>query len=297
MRKKLIAVCLSVALVAAALAGSAESIPAASQASANVFATFTQSGEQTAGVTYTVHDLYFDGYSLMLTITQSLNEPGYGVYSDVLGDDDIADITWEIRQAGDLPLGSYCEIELYDDDGKAINSPMAGEETRAGVSSSRTYCYRFLPDDAQETVRIQVCYGIMEKPGALTGEMGSIDLTASVQERAKTQTVQMMDNAGKPAYVDEVFIAQTEGIAGIYLFYTRNVAGACICPVAFVNGADEELSATPYSDDTGDPLHNRGFTYHAIRATKPLETLRVLDLHSDQQYLIDLTSGAVRKAE
>lgn len=256
---------------------------------ANVFATFAQEGENTPGITYTVQDLYFDGYLLRFTLTQAPNGPGYTVYNDVLSNGEITGEMLAIRNSGSVPLGSYCELTALGTDGQEVGSTLISEGSQVGNAAMRTYSFCFQPGAAPQPLRVVISYGVMETPGQVLGGMQTQTLTIPVQTPAVIRSVRVHRDAGEPLSLEEVFIAETDQVAGIYAFYPLDAKYASNCPLRFVEPADSDL-AVGGSDGERYP-QTRGYLYHAIVKTGALDTIAIEDLRLNQTFQIDLAQG------
>ena len=289
---KPLAVCLAVLLAVlplGSLAETAKGNATVSPAHANVFATFAQKGENTPGITYTVQDLYYDGYLLQFSITQAPNGPGYTVYNDVLNDGEITEEMLAIRNSGSTPLGSYCELTAMSADGHEVGSTLVSNGSQVGNAAVRTYGFCFQPGAEQPQARVVVSYGVMETPGQVLGGIQIQTLTIPVQTPAVTRSVPVRRTDGEPLSLEEVFIAETDQVAGIYAFYPLDPKYPNNCPLRFVEPADTEL-AVGGSDGERQP-QTRGYLYHAIAKTGTLDTIPIEDLRLNRTFQIDLTQG------
>lgn len=84
-------------------------------AEANDKPAFSQSGTQGVSMTWTIENLYFDGRLLALDVLVSPSDARYSACIDVLGD--YADFTEadDARAEGFIPLGFYCEADIWAD--------------------------------------------------------------------------------------------------------------------------------------------------------------------------------------
>ena len=84
-------------------------------AKANDKPAFSQSGTQGVSMTWTIENLYFDGRLLALDVLASPSDARYSACNDVLGD--YADFTEadDARAEGFVPLGFYCEADIWAD--------------------------------------------------------------------------------------------------------------------------------------------------------------------------------------
>ncbi len=295
---KMLAVCLAILLAILPLCSLAEGATGSTSAvpdATNVFATFTQKGEKTPGITYTVQDLYFDGYLLQFSISQAPNGPGYTVYNDVLNDGEITEEMLAIRNSGSTPLGSYCELTAIGADGQEVGSTLVSNGSQVGNAAVRTYGFCFQPGAEQPQARVVVSYGVMETPGQVLGGIQTQSLTVPVQTPVVTRSVLVHRTDGEPLSLEEVFIAETEQVAGIYAFYPLNPKYPNNCPLRFADTADAEL-AVGGSDGERQP-QTRGYLYHAIVKTGALDTIAIEDLRLNRIFQIDLANGTATEVQ
>lgn len=295
---KMLAVCLAVLLAFLPLYSLAEGTAGGTGAApdaANIFAAFTQKGENTPGITYTVQDLYYDGYLLQFSISQAPNGPGYTVYNDVLNDGEMTEEILAIRNAGSIPLGSYCELTALGPDGQEVGSTLISNGSQVGNTAVRTYGFCFQPGAEQPQVRVVVSYGVMETPGQVLGGIQTQSLTIPVQTPAVTRSIRVHRTEGKPLRLEEVFIAETDQVAGIYAFYPLDPKYPNNCPLRFTDTADAEL-AVGESGGERQP-QTRGYLYHAIAKTGALDTIAIEDLLLNQTFQIDLTNGTATEVQ
>jgi hypothetical protein len=144
------------------------------------YVSVSQSGEKTAGVTFTVHDVYYDGHLLMYSVTTAPNEKGYTAYNDVLSDDQSSTRADIAAKTGSIPLGAYCEGIVYTEDGKEVGIDVGKFEFDTGRNEGSTYVrdfgFSFLPDEAPNELRVILTLGVMETPGQVIGDMELLEL-------------------------------------------------------------------------------------------------------------------------
>lgn len=177
--------CLSVLQLENGLADALTSVPTYPESIISSMSV-SQYGDKTKGITYTVHDIYYDGMLLMLSITQSPNEDEYVVYNSPLSSFETSSEVDEIKATGAKPLGCYCEANVYGADGEEINGGEEGNGWRDGSAYVRTFEYHFSPDEIQDELRVKISHGVMETYGQVVGEMASFEFTLTLQKPRDT---------------------------------------------------------------------------------------------------------------
>ena len=249
-----------------------------------------KTGIETSGITFTADDVYFDGYLLIVPITMTPNDPGVTVYEDVLGDYEIE----EALQDGSKALGAYCDVALYDADGQRVGSPMQGSGEPIGSAYKMTFIFHFLPNNIPEELHVKVICGVMETPGQTVDDLEALDFIVTSQQEVHTQSIKLTENEDTQPYVDEVFIAQAENVANLYVFFTGGMEEPYWGPIAFAD-TESEIPDTPYVgyDEKRDMM----YIYHAIQTTDLPATLRIDGVRWYREYLISLENGTVTKTK
>ena len=252
----------------------------------SIWMTVTGRGEKTAGVTLSVQDVYYDGYQLLLSVAMEPNEEGYYIYNDVLGDYEVTE-----DRDGLKPLGVYCESYARETGEERWNDPPRGAGHADGAGYVRTDSYRFLPGDMHGDIEVSIVYGVMETPGhPVGGEMAmeTMRIDVPLVERAETTSVKVVDEESLLPGVEEVFVAQTDEVAGVYIFSRGDHS----------IGFETEDDLGSVSSDARPLEDERSYIYQAMRKNGPLETVRVIDYsNKGQVFEIDLRDGTVRRAE
>jgi hypothetical protein len=80
-------------------------------------------GARTSGITYIVHDAYFDGLQLQVSVTQVANDPGAQVYEEDVYELDTKQNVFVLGKNLDFEngqVGSYCYVTAYGEDKKEV---------------------------------------------------------------------------------------------------------------------------------------------------------------------------------
>ena len=125
---------------------------------------FSQSGTQGVSMTWTIENLYFDGRLLALDVLVSPSDARYSACNDVLGD--YADFTEadDARAEGFVPLGFYCEADIWADSVPETGSVLGSGE-RKGSEAMRRFRWMLTSEEAAQVRSIHLDCGIMETPG------------------------------------------------------------------------------------------------------------------------------------
>lgn len=256
-------------------------------------------GVRTSGITYIVHDVYFDGLQLKVSVTQVANDPGAHVYEEdvyeldpkqnvfVLG----KNLDFENRQ-----VGSYCYTAAYGGDKKEIMG-FGGESGPYGNSLVQTDSFYFLPHEIRDTVHVVVTCGVVETVVRNDEDLKleRIELDILSQKKAEAKTVKILQNEGILP-IEEVFVAQTDEFASVFIYFAGDGTDRSVPPFSFLRDGLEEVSEDSRYDY--DTTRGMSYDFHLLHTTEPLESIRVKSrITPNMEYIIDLQSGIITKAE
>lgn len=304
MKKRFLAVllcCMLALLPVCALASEAlPALPGNYPMPENTLKVMSLPGERTSGITYIVHDVYFDGLQLRVSVTQVANDPGVAVYEEDVYELDPEQNVFVLGKNLDFEkkqLGSYCYVTAYGEDGKeAMGSH--GESGPKGDALMQTDFVYFLPHQIQDTVRVVVSCGVVETVVREDEELKSerLELEIPSQKKVETKAVKIAQNDGTLP-VKEVFVAQTDDAASIYIYYAGG-DGSSVSPPPFSLVRDGLVEVPEAARYDFDRTREMNYDFHFLRITEPLESIRIKShVTADAEYSIDLQSGAITKVE
>ena len=249
---------------------------------------FTQNRVKGNGLTWTIENLYFDGYLLALDVRTSPNDTQYAVCNDVLGD--YADYTYadDARAEEYIPVGSYCEADARIDASDDIPSPFGGSR-REGSDVIQQFRWLFTPDEAARLQSICLTCGVMETPGQLASEETYVlnlpEPAATTAQRITVNTEQVKTNR-----LREILLTQSSTATNIYLYIDSADYGPSD-PLDFVwaNHPDAFVFDTY---DEQKQLICRTLTIPSREIDLTSGMLPLKDLENDQLITIDLQTGA-----
>ena len=249
---------------------------------------FTQNSVKGNGLTWTIENLYFDGYLLALDVRTSPNDTQYAVCNDVLGD--YADYTYadDARAEGYIPVGSYCNADARIDASDDIPSPFGGSR-REGSDVIQQFRWLFTPDEAARLQSICLTCGVMETPGQLASEETYVlnlpEPAATTAQRITVNTEQVKTNR-----LREILLTQSSTATNIYLYIDSADYGPSD-PLDFVwaNHPDAFVFDTY---DEQKQLICRTLTIPSREIDLTSGMLPLKDLENDQLITIDLQTGA-----
>lgn len=256
----------------------------------DVFASQTVAGEETGGATFTVHDVYFDGYLLLLNTTLSPNAEGEGVYCgegyfDTMRFPDSGDRE-EVEAQGLIPVRAHFGVFARTADGAVLEANHS-EGVASGRGREMTSSFVLAPDKPQDAMSASVSIGVVEDPKTwVSAGSQTLALTVPVTERAQTRVVPLTVRDEALAALHSVLIAETEKIANVYIYYTGDA-----CPVGVPHVQTVELGSV-YATTGYDGTLGMSYLHFAVRKDGPLETVSVIG-DGSRTCDIDLNDGTV----
>lgn len=264
---------------------------------ANTTAFISLKGEQTAGITFTVYDVYFDGALLTLTIRQGANDPDTAVYEDEISNLDEAGIREMLKEPlsiSDKAVGAYCDAVFYDEQGKEVVSDHMGEGFRDGRAIVESISMRFPLEELHDRMTVRLGCGVVETPGRTEdAAWATLELTALADKTVQERTVKIVKDEKEAPSFSELVIRETDEVAAVYAYYTLKEAG-----VSFVNETDEEMPGSAIGG-CRDDARGLYYDYHTVRksAQEPLKTVTVYDRLTWKNYVINLEDGTASIAD
>ena len=256
-------------------------------------------GARTSGITYIVHDVYFDGLQLQVSVSQVANDPGVQVFEEIVYEQDPKQNVFVLGKNLDFEngqLGSYCDVTAYGEDKKEMIFP-SEINGPGGSALVQTNFFYFLPHEIQDTMNIVVSCGVVEKVVREDEELKLEDIVLTVpsQGQPETKTVKIVQNDGTLP-IEEVFVAQTDEYASVCIYYKGDGTDNFTPPFSFVlNGLEEVFNASRQGYDAARGLN---YDFHFLKMTGPLDSIRLKSrVTADTQYDIDLLSGAITKVK
>ena len=261
--------------------------PSAMAENADSSRTFSQSGTQGVGMTWTVENLSFDGHLLALDVLAAPNDIQYAACNDVLGDyEDFAQAD-EARAEGFIPLGFYCEADVFTDSSDhAI--PSVGSGWRKGSEAMKKFRWLLTTEEAAQARSIHLDCGIMETPGQLASEEAYV---LDIPEPAATTLAQVSVNTDqvKTDRIREILITQTDSLTNLYIYYDNTDYGASV-PLDFVwSDHPDALVLDGYDEET--PLSCHALTLPTAEVDLSNQTVPLRDLENNQLMTVDLQTG------
>ena len=247
---------------------------------------FTQNSTKGNGLTWTIENLYFDGYLLALDVRTSPNDTQYAVCNDVLGDYEDYTYANDARAEGYIPVGSYCEAAAQID-ASDVPSPF-GSVWREESDAVQQFRWLFTPDDVAHLQSIHLTCGVMETPGQLVSEETYIlDLpepAATTAQRISVNTEQVKTNR-----LREILLTQNSTVTNIYLYIDSADYGPS-APLDFVWASHPDAFIFDTYDEQ-EQLNCHILTIPSNEIDLTSGTLPLKDLENDQLITIDLETG------
>lgn len=257
----------------------------------------TVSGKRTAGICFIVHDVYFDGLQLQVSVTQVAEDPAYSVFEEDVYELDPEQNVFVLGKDLDFDkgqLGAYCQVTAYDGDHRMMYNA-GGESSPAGKALVQTDYFNFTPARTQDTVHVVISCGVVETVlrEDETPEWEDVEMDVPIQNPAVNRTVKITENES-PLPIQEVFMTQTDQYTGVYIYYTRDDPDYPDPPFELVtDGLSEVIGEVLDDPDRGMP-----FDYHLLQTTQNLTTIRVVSrVTPGMVYDIDLQAGTITRGE
>ena len=249
---------------------------------------FTQNSIKGNGLTWTVENLYFDGYLLALDVRTSPNDTQYAVCSDVLGDYEDYTYADEVRAEGYIPIGSYCEAEVRMNNSDDISSPFGGG-CREGSDVIQQFRWLFTPDEAARLQSIHLTCGVMETPGHLASEETYV-LDIPAPAAATVQRISINTEQVKTNRLREILLTQNNTATNIYLYIDSTGYGPA-APLDFVWTAQPDAFVFDTYDEQAQ-MNYHILTVPSAQIDLTEHSLPLKDLENNQLITIDLQTGA-----
>ena len=256
-------------------------------------------GARTSGITYIVHDVYFDGLQLQVSVAQVANDPGVQVFGENVYEQDPKQNVFVLGKNLDFEngqLGSYCDVTVHSEDKKEMIFP-SGINGPGGNTLVQTNFFYFLPHEIQDTMNIVISCGVVEKVVREDEDLKLEDIVLTIpsQRQPETKTVKIVQNDGALP-IEEVFVAQTDEYASVCIYYKGDGTDNFTPPFSFVlNGLEEVYNASRQGYDAARGLN---YDFHFLKTNENLESIRLKSrVTADMQYDIQLTSGTITKVK
>ena len=256
-------------------------------AKANDKPAFSQSGTQGVSMTWTIENLYFDGRLLALDVLASPSDARYSACNDVLGD--YADFTEadDARAEGFVPLGFYCEADIWADSVPETGSVL-GSGKRKGSEAMRRFRWMLTSEEAAQVRSIHLDCGIMETPGQLTSEEIYV-LDIPKPDAATVIQVSVNAEQVKTNRIREILLTQTDTVTNIYLYYDNTDYGPRV-PLDYTCSNHPDAFVFNIYDDRKQ-LNCLVLSIPSAEIDLTAHTLPVQDLENNQLITIDLQTG------
>lgn len=256
-------------------------------AKANDKPAFSQSGTQGVSMTWTIENLYFDGRLLALDVLVSPSDARYSACNDVLGD--YADFTEadDARAEGFIPLGFYCEADIWADSVPETGSVLGSGE-RKGSEAMRRFRWMLTSEEAAQVRSIHLDCGIMETPGQLTSEEIYV-LDIPKPDTATVIQVSVNAEQVKTNRIREILLTQTDTVTNIYLYYDNTGYGPRV-PLDYTCSNHPDAFVFNIYDDRKQ-LNCLVLSIPSAEIDLTAHTLPVQDLENNQLITIDLQTG------
>ena len=237
-------------------------------AKANAKPAFSQSGTQGVSMTWTIENLYFDGRLLALDVLVSPSDARYSACNDVLGD--YADFTEadDARAEGFIPLGFYCEADIWADSVPETGSVLGSGE-RKGNEAMRRFRWMLTSEEAAQVRSIHLD---IPKPDAATVIQVSVNA-----EQVKTNRIR------------EILLTQIDTVTNIYLYYDNTDYGPRV-PLDYTCSTHPDAFVFNIYDDRKQ-LNCLVLSIPSAEIDLTAHTLPVQDLENNQLITIDLQTG------
>ena len=265
----------------------------------NIIKMISLPGARTSGITYIVHDVYFDGLQLKVSVTQAANDQGAQVFEECVYELDPKQNVFVLGKNLDFEngqVGSYCYVTAYGVDKKEVIFP-SGINGPGGDALVQTNFFYFLPHEIRDTIHVEVSCGVVERVVREDEDLKleNIELDVPSQIKAETRTVKVVQNEGTLP-IEEVFVAQTDEFASVFIYYAGDGTDRSVPTFSFVpDGLEEVSQASRYGYDK---IRGMNYDFHLLKTTEHLESIRVKSrITSSMEYVIDLQSGAITNAE
>ena len=260
----------------------------------NTIAYVSINGNNSDGLTFIVHDVYYDGYLLMLSITQRANSPSVHVYEDeVLGY-----THEELLCALDIPsdtnisiLGSYCNIELLGDENSIVSSEQCSGTTTTNGTLIEHFRFHFLPTESHKPLKVNVHYGVVETPGRPDlAQHDTFIIEIPVQSKSEISTISIPPSIIEDTGIQNIYVTQSQNVAGVYIFFAVDDIQKIRSPIEYLDSNMVKVSSTGY---VGYDAHNNlGYAYQAF-LKEDASIIRVINRHNLHLYEINIADCTI----
>lgn len=249
---------------------------------------FSQNGTQGVNMTWTVENLSFDGHLLALDVLAAPSDARYSACNDVLGDYEDFTEADDARAEGFIPLGFYCEADVWADS-VSDTASVLGSGERRGSEAVRRFRWALTPEEAEQVRTIHLDCGIMETPGQLASEEIYV-LDIPEPDAAVVAQVSVNTEQVKTDRIREILVTQADAATNIYLYYDNNDYGPCV-PLDFVWASHPDAYVFNLYDDPKQ-LNCLVLSVPTAEIDLTSHTLPLRDLENDQLIAVDLQTGA-----
>ena len=261
----------------------------ASYGAGNVLATRSMPGAYNGGATFTLHDVYFDGYLMLVNTTFSPNAEGEGVYFDTrfsyLGGSPEA-----LEARGLIPVGTYMAETLRTADGRMIEANyITDEEISRGME--RRDAFVLSPGDAaQGTPTLCMTVGVIGDPTwrapMAPGDWAEeVDIIVPVTQAAQVRELPLHTDDERLSVLRSALIAQTDRVVNIYIYYEGDEA-----PVGVKDGQNDVPGVLP--NGGYDEARGMRYAYMAMEKGDLLEHVWLGDA-GGRTIVLNLTDGSL----
>lgn len=239
------------------------------------------SGAATRGITFATHDVYYDGYLMLVSVTMKPNDDSLFVDECALGwTPDLVDAN---ESKGLTPIGAYCELTVADADGKEISILMTGGGERRGSAVTKTFALHFEPDQPRQELVATLSCAVMEASGASVGpQTQTFAMNLPTDQPAELKEIPLAKLPEELKYLRRVVVAQSPTVASVFLY--ADPTAHTDAPVSFA--ADErEIGDAGSITDT--------CVFGAFR-TGALTSIRLRDQLTGHIYELSVADGTVK---
>lgn len=239
------------------------------------------SGAATRGITFATHDVYYDGYLMLVSVTMKPNDDSLFVDESALGwTPDLVDAN---ESKGLTPIGAYCELTVADAEGKEISTLMTGGGERRGSAVTRTFALHFEPDQPRQHLVATLSCAVMEASGASVGpQTQTFAMNLPTDQPAELKEIPLAKLPEELQYLRRVVVAQSPTVASVFLYADRTAHTDD--PVSFAADEREIGDASSITDTC---------VFGAFR-TGALTSIRLRDQLTGHIYELSVADGTVK---
>lgn len=183
----------------------------------NTVAFVAEGGVQSAGLSWNVHDVYFDGYSLSVKVKSVPNDEHQRVYSAYFEEESPED-----HQEREQYIGSYCDMEVQSN-GTTVKTNSIGNVYNSEGGITHNVYWQFDPDNPLDEVDLFVNYGIIES-GELIDSVKSIKMNIKKIDPISIKEIHIDETIN--TCINKILFVSSDKLSSVYLYYNPYGTGS-----------------------------------------------------------------------